>query len=233
VLFPSLFGWQSVVAAQSDPVSFCLAVMVALHVGNAVALLVYFWPDWLVIITAWLGTLAWRRVETPTERLAWLIIIATIPAGILALVLEHPLRVALAHSLAAAVFLIINGIILFAAQRFRRRTLNPARSLATPTGRAAAPAPAGTPHLDALTYREAGLLGVAQSTALIAEISRERSSWAPGSPAASTTRTPPGSPSSWPPPIILAAGVVKLPDLLGPWETACGPEPRSAPWLPE
>src|SRR5579862_9108540 len=60
VLFPSLFGWHNVVAAQADPESFWLAFVVALHVGNAIALLLYFWKDWVIIIRAWAHTLARR-----------------------------------------------------------------------------------------------------------------------------------------------------------------------------
>lgn len=121
VLVPSLFGWHNVVKAQSDPESYWLAFVVALHVGNAAALLAYFWKDWVVVISAFLRSVERRKIETPTERLAWLIVVASIPAGVLGLALEHPLRVALAKPLAAAIFLIVNGLVLFAAERYRRR----------------------------------------------------------------------------------------------------------------
>ena len=62
-----------------------------------------------------------RKIETSTERLAWLIIFATIPVGILGLLLEHPIRVALAKPLAASIFLVVNGFILLGAERFRSR----------------------------------------------------------------------------------------------------------------
>src|ERR1700756_5781078 len=68
VLFPTLFGWHSLVRAQSDPESFWLAFVVMLHVGSAVGLLIYFWRDWVEIVRAFFRTLAKRRVETPTER---------------------------------------------------------------------------------------------------------------------------------------------------------------------
>src|ERR1700685_3328638 len=109
VLFPTLFGWNGLVKAQSDPESFWLAFVVMLHVGSALGLLLYFWRGWVAIVRAFLHTLATRRVETPTERLAWLIVVASIPTGILGIVLEHPVRVALAKPTAAAVFLTING----------------------------------------------------------------------------------------------------------------------------
>src|SRR5579863_4022670 len=106
VLLPSLFGWHQVVNVQSDPESTWLAFVVMLHVGSAVGLLVYFWRDWIVLIRAWFRTLATRRITTSDERLSWLIIVASIPAGVIGLAAEHPLRVALAKPEAAALFLI-------------------------------------------------------------------------------------------------------------------------------
>lgn len=88
VLFPTLFGWHALVATQSDTESFWLAFVVMLHVGSAVGLLIYFWRDWVQIIAAWFHTLVTRRVDTPTERLAWLIVLASIPAGVIGLLLD-------------------------------------------------------------------------------------------------------------------------------------------------
>src|SRR5580698_8028314 len=70
VLFPTLFGWNGLVRAQSDPESFWLAFVVMLHVGSALGLLIYFWRDWVAIVRGFLRTLVTRRVETSTERLA-------------------------------------------------------------------------------------------------------------------------------------------------------------------
>ena len=92
VLFPTLFGWNALVDAQSKPESFWLAFVVMLHVGSALGLLFYYRRDWVEIIGAFFHTLRARRIETSTERLAWLIIVASIPAGIIGLALEHQLR---------------------------------------------------------------------------------------------------------------------------------------------
>src|ERR1700679_748773 len=81
VLFPTLFGWHGVVAMQSRAESPWLAFVVTLHVGSALGLLWFYRRDWVLIVRAFFRTLAQRRIETPTERLAWLIIVATIPAG--------------------------------------------------------------------------------------------------------------------------------------------------------
>src|SRR5579875_4143940 len=95
VLFPHLFGWNNIVAWQSRSTeSPWLAFIVMLHVGSAIGLLIYFWRDWVAIVKAFFATLGKRRIETPTERLAWLIIAASIPTGILGLALEHPARTA-------------------------------------------------------------------------------------------------------------------------------------------
>ena len=122
VLFPTLFGWHNIVAWQSQPESPWLAFVVMLHVGSAIGLLIYFWRDWIAIIRAFFATLGKRRIETPTERLAWLIICATIPVGILGLAARAPDPVALAKPLIAAIFLVVNGCILLGG-----RALPPAR----------------------------------------------------------------------------------------------------------
>src|ERR1700691_4456835 len=92
VLFPTLFGWHGLVKAQSESESYWLALVVMLHVGSALGLLIYYRHDWVQIVSAFFHTLAKRRVETPTERLAWLIVFASIPAAILGLIFENQLR---------------------------------------------------------------------------------------------------------------------------------------------
>src|ERR1700677_5043323 len=114
VLFPTLFGWNQLVDAQAQKESFWVPFVVALHVGSALGLLAYYWRDWVQIVRAFFRTLATRRIETATERLAWLIIAATIPAGVLALALQHPLQTLTAKPQVAAVFLMVNGLLLLA-----------------------------------------------------------------------------------------------------------------------
>ena len=210
VLLPSLFGWSQVVMVQSDPESPWLAFVVMLHVGSALGLLVYFRRDWVAIIRAWFTTLATRRVETPHERLAWLIIVGTIPAGVLGLALEHQLRVALAKPEAAALFLMLNGGILLGAERLRRRS--EVRALARREGAKED----GGRRLDTLEYREAGVVGVAQSTALIAGISREGVCMTAGLARGLDHEDSARFAFLLATPVILAAGLFKLSDLTGP-----------------
>jgi undecaprenyl-diphosphatase len=167
VIFPHLFGWNNIVAWQSEPESPWLAFVVMLHVGSAIGLLIYFWRDWVAIVKAFFRTISKRRADTANERLAWLIIVATIPVGVLGLLLEHPIRHALAKPLAASIFLVVNGFILFGGEYFRRRA--EVRELAVREGAKRD----GGRRLDTLEYREAAVIGTTQTTALIAGISRD------------------------------------------------------------
>ena len=157
------------------------------------------------------GRWSTRRIETPHERLAWLIVLATIPAGILGLAFERPLRLALAKPTAAAFFLILNGFILLGAERLRRRT--EVRVLAARAGRKGRRRPA-TRHARLQGGRRHRRRPVLRSDRR--HQPRRRVHDRRDSSVGSTTRIRPGSPSSWPRPIILAAGVFKLSDLTGP-----------------
>ena len=92
VIFPALFGWHDVVQAQSASQSFFLAFLVGMHVATALALFIYFRDEWFRIIRGFFVTLRARRIETADERLAWLLIVATIPAGIVGVIFEHVFR---------------------------------------------------------------------------------------------------------------------------------------------
>jgi undecaprenyl-diphosphatase len=211
VLFPHLFGWTNIVRWQSQTESPWLAFIVALHVGSAVGLLAYFWRDWIAIIRAFFATIPKRRAETPTERFAWLIIAASIPTGIFGLAFEHVARAATAKPLIAAIFLVVNGLILLGAERLRRRA--EIRELARERGMKAD----GGRRLDTLAYREAGVIGVAQSSALIAGISRDGVVMAAGLARGLDNSDAARYGFFLATPIILAAGLYKIPtDLLGP-----------------
>jgi undecaprenyl-diphosphatase len=209
VLFPTLFGWNDLVKAQSQSESFWLAFVVLLHVGSALGLLFYYRRDWVEIIRAFFNTLTKRRIETSNERLAWLIIVASIPAGIFGLAFEHQLRTLTAKPEVAAVFLVVNGLILLAAERFRRRA--EVRELAIREGAK----PDGARELATLEYREALVVGVAQSTALVAGISRDGVTMGTGLARGLDHSDSARFAFLLATPIILAAGIVKLPDLFG------------------
>ncbi len=164
VLVPAWFGgsWQSLVtqsSQQSSESSFYLAYIVALHCATALALVWFFRADWVRIIRGFLRSLPAsarltaqaRRprlsVQDKDQRLAWMIIFATIPVGLTGLLLEHTFRVVFAKPEAAAILLFVNGLILLAAEALRRSVVRRKRAQAQSASAAVAaglaPAPAG------------------------------------------------------------------------------------------
>jgi undecaprenyl-diphosphatase len=238
VLVPAFIGgsWEHLVTESSSSTSETspyLAFIVALHVATAIALLIFFRADWVRIITGFFRTirpsLAARRIVTrdADERLAWLIIIATIPVGITGLALEHTFRTLFAKPVAAAIFLTINGLILLAGERMRRNApvdedettevLEPVA--AGGHGATAAETEATrrpTRRLATLHYKEAGIVGFFQTFALLAGISRSGISMVGGLARGLSHRDAARFSFLLATPVILAAGVLKLPSLAGP-----------------
>ncbi len=210
VVLPALLGWTNVVEAQSATESFFLAFLVGLHVATALALLFFFRADWARIIRGLLRSVRRRRIETPDERLGWLLVVATIPAGLLGLLFEHSLRMLFATPLVAASFLIVNGLVLFAGERVRRRA--EVRRVVAAHARTAS----GDRRLDTLKLRESVVVGTAQVFALIPGISRSGITMVTGLVRGLDHEDAARFSFLLATPIILAAGVYKLPDLLGP-----------------
>ncbi|MBN9534633.1 MAG: undecaprenyl-diphosphate phosphatase [Alphaproteobacteria bacterium] len=145
VLAPALLRWPF---NEADPAF--LPFLVALHLGTAVALLLYFRRDWAAFISA----LAQRGEQArATRHVLWLLVVGTVPAGLIGAAFEHTLRSGFASPFLAAVFLAVNGIILFAAERLRRRGNQ-------------------TKPLSAAGWVDALLIGISQAAALIPGISR-------------------------------------------------------------
>ena len=123
VLIPALVGgsWASDlnVSKANSPY---LAFIVGMHVATAIALLIYFWRDWIRIIGGFFSSIRDRQVQTRDQRLAWMIILATIPVGLVGVVADKPFREIFGKPIVAGVFLIINGIILYCGERFRPRS---------------------------------------------------------------------------------------------------------------
>src|SRR5215472_16483219 len=121
VLLPALIGgnWAKAlnVSAKDSPY---LAFVVGLHVATAIAMIAYFWRDWVRIVRGFFSSLRTRSVSTPDERLAWMIILATIPVGLVGALLQKVFVNVFAKPELTAVFLAINGVILLLAERMRR-----------------------------------------------------------------------------------------------------------------
>ena len=209
VILPALFGWQNVVDAQAAKESFFLAFLVGLHVATATALLIFYRDQWIRIIGGVVRSLRTRRIDDPDTRLGWLLVVATIPAGLIGLLFEHSLRVIFATPLYAAIFLFINGLVLLAGEWFRRRA--EVRAVIAAHARTAT----GDRRLDTLEFREAGVVGVAQVFALLAGISRSGITMVAGLVRGLDHEDAARFSFLLATPIIFAAGVYKLPDLIG------------------
>ena len=210
VLIAALLGWTDLVKAQSGE-SFYLAFLVALHVGTALALFAYFWRDWFEIIGALVRSATERRIVSPAARLGLLLLVATIPAGLIGVVFEHGLRTLFAKPFAAAAFLTVNGMILLAGERLRRRP--GVRALATANPQHENPEPGRS--IESLSYGEAVFVGVTQIGALFAGISRSGITMVAGLARGLDHEDAARFAFLLATPIIAAAGVYKLPDLMG------------------
>jgi len=168
VIIPGLLGWGNIINDTSCGGQSCfLPIIVALHLGTSIALVIYFWRDWLQIALTLVKNIKEGEVHTGTEEwVSWLIIIGTIPAAIFGVLLETPLKRVFASPAIAAAFLIVNGSILFAGERMRRRAEEKM------TFKTAKEREANFRSLSSLTWKEALIVGFVQSLALIAGISR-------------------------------------------------------------
>jgi undecaprenyl-diphosphatase len=237
VLVPALVGGRW--AADLDvsaPESPYLAFIVGLHVATAAALLVFFWRDWVRILGGFGTSLRYRRVRTPAERLAWLIVLGTIPVGIAGLLLEHLFRSVLGKPVPAAGFLVVNGLVLLVGERLRQRAGMP---LAV---HGAGPAGAGSisgqltdipadpvdadrradERLARMPWGRGLLIGSAQVLALLPGISRSGATMVAGLVRGLSHEDAARFSFLLATPVILAAGVLKLPDLFGPLGAGIG-----------
>jgi undecaprenyl-diphosphatase len=122
VLIPALVGGSWAQALNvAEPESPYLAYIVGLHVATAIGLFIYFWRDWVRIIRGFFTSIRDRDITTVDQKLAWMIIVATIPVGLAGLLFEHAFRVIFGKPIYAAVFLLANGVILFCGEKFRTR----------------------------------------------------------------------------------------------------------------
>ncbi|MEV0546357.1 undecaprenyl-diphosphate phosphatase [Nocardia salmonicida] len=114
--------WQHLVTeGESSTGTPYLAFVVALHVGTAVALLGHYRRDWYAIVTGFVTTVRTGSLDTVSQRLALLILVATVPVAILGPLLQHPLHALFGAPICAAVFLVANGIVLIVGEGLRRR----------------------------------------------------------------------------------------------------------------
>jgi len=145
ILVPALFRWPIDRNAE-----WFLPFIVVLHLGTVAALLTFFWRDWVRLIGGFLR--ARGRPSNPESRLLWLLVLASIPAGLLGLALAHKIKTLFGGFSFAAVALMLNGLMLIWGDRLRSR--HPSHDLGT------------------LSWRRALIIGFAQALALIPGFSR-------------------------------------------------------------
>jgi undecaprenyl-diphosphatase len=200
VLLPKLLGWD---IHQND--EYFLSFLVATHCATALVLFLFFLDDWKRIWHGFVRSVRGR--STPRDhdaRLAWIIIVGTIPAGILGIALEHKLRALFASPTSAAIFLTINGVLLLAVERFRRRAPEPGDGEGD-----------GDERISRMGFRQALGIGAAQALALIPGISRSGVTMGGGLLAGLSNEDAARYAFLLATPIIGAAGLLKLPDLIG------------------
>jgi undecaprenyl-diphosphatase len=202
VIAPRLLGWD---IHQND--DYFLTFLVATHLATALVLLGFFWRDWLRIVQGLGRSLRDREIgrDDSDARLGWLIVVATIPAGLIGLILEHPLRAVFASPTSAAAFLLANGLMLLGAERLRRH----------------APVRQDETHSDERIAREVTFaksvgIGAAQAIALLPGFSRSGATMSGGLLAGLSNEDAARFGFLLATPIIGAAALLKLPELAGP-----------------
>jgi undecaprenyl-diphosphatase len=145
ILVPWLGGWEFL--EQND--EFNQTFDVALHVGTLVAVVFYFWTDVKRLVAAWIDSVRRRRIETPDERIAWFVLVATIPAGLAGLAGEDAIADNLGEPWQILLLLAAGGLVLLWADRAPQE-----RSMGD------------------LGLRHALLMGLAQALALAPGVSR-------------------------------------------------------------
>lgn len=190
VILPSLLGWN---IDQESPTF--LPFFVVLHLGTAAALFAFFWREWVSVISGFFRTLRTRELRSDREgRLAWLLIAGTIPAGLVGVIFQKALSANFARPSLAAVFLIINGVLLLLGERLRRRRVKSGAS--------------------ELSFWQAIAVGTSQVLALIPGISRSGVTVMGGLASGLSAEMAARFSFLLATPIILAAGVLEVPKLI-------------------
>jgi undecaprenyl-diphosphatase len=201
VVLPRLAGWH---IHQND--KFFLTFLIATHLATALVLLALFIKDWVLIVKGLWRSLQMREiaVDDTYARLGWLLVAATIPVGIIGLLLQDPLRKLFASPQTAAAFLIVNGFALLAFERLRRRPPRPGDYLGDADGR-----------LAKLSWRQAIGVGTSQAFALVPGISRSGFTMGGGLIVGLSNEDAARFGFLLATPVIFAAAILKLPELFG------------------
>lgn len=214
VLLPALVGgkWAQDLSV-SRPESPYLAFIVGLHVATALALILFFWRDWVRLLGGLWSSIRHRRIKTRDERMIWLLIVGTIPVGLVGLFAEHAMRTLLGKPTPTAIFLIVNGFILIGVERLGRSR---GQQVATEYVDERKTGIESDEHLAPMSFTTALIVGASQILALAPGISRSGSALAAGMLKGFSREDATRFSFLLATPVILAAGVLKIPDLMGP-----------------
>ncbi|WP_055492185.1 undecaprenyl-diphosphate phosphatase [Streptomyces sp. TP-A0356] len=219
ILLPALLGghWARDLNVSADKSPY-LSVLVGLHLATAAALVVYFRRDWARVIGGLVSSLRTRRIETPAQKLAWLLIVGTIPVGIVGLALEHFLRTVMGRPTPVAIFLTLNGLVLYITERLRQGGggRHRARHGAGPGEEQLDEGELSDHRLAQMSFRQAALIGAAQILALFPGISRSGSTISAGILRGLGHEDSARFAFLLATPVIGAAALLKLPELFGP-----------------
>jgi undecaprenyl-diphosphatase len=213
VLLPAVVGgsWARDLDVSSSESPY-LAFIVGLHVATALALVIYFWRDWVRVIGGLASSIRYRSISTSDQRLAWLLVLATIPVGVIGLLFEHWLRTHLGRPVPAAIFLVVNGLVLIGAEQLRRND----PELETEYVDERVTGPISDARLAKLPWRRGVLIGSAQILALAPGLSRSGVTMVAGMLRGLSREDAARFSFLLATPVILAAGALKIPDLTGP-----------------
>lgn len=202
VVVPALFNLGVDAAAPSF-----VPFLALLHIGTGFALLVLYRDQWWRIARGFVAASLRGRIDTQDERLAMLLVVATIPAGVVGFLLETSLKSLFAHPRTAAAFLVANGAVLAGAELLRRRDERRRGA----TRRARREERFGT--VEQMSFARAGLVGFFQVFALLPGISRSGVTMAGGLVAGLRHGEAVRFAFLLATPIILAAGLLEIPQL--------------------
>ncbi len=206
VIAPKLLGWN--IDQKSDTF---LPFVVMLHLGTATALIVYFWSDWVSVVTPMVDSVRRGRLgESAEERIGWLVCAGTVPPSIIAVFFEQRVKDFFADPKIAAAFLVINGFLMYFGERLRARASRLVAQAEQGTNRPpAVPRPIST-----LSWTEAVIVGSAQALALVPGISRSGVTMVAGLATGLTHEAAARFAFLLATPLIIAAGVAEIPALL-------------------
>lgn len=251
IIIPALIGgdWARTLNMTLDKSPY-LSFVVAVHVATALAMLIFYRRDWVRIVAGLISSIRHRRISTSSERLGWLLVVATIPVGLVGLIFESVIRTTLGRPVVAAVFLTLNGVLLYSVEKLRHRSttgahrkgVHAAPSLISAAGgdiageddlggaSLTATLSAGTAAADAegdaalaaddrlgrRGWGESTAIGAAQILALLPGFSRSGATIAAGLLRGLDHEDAARFAFLLATPVILAAGLLKLPELAGP-----------------